>query len=381
MSLDRVSGSVVREKIENIDGVQSRVAEFELRTEPVPIMTDVVREGMTLLLQVNGDTLFVVDPVPRDSFPGDQCFEVQFGELIEYSNRTLQYGSNVFDNILAVITSERVIRGANSVATPFTFAFMDNLQSIDFGDLSGDRPAFGIDSGSVLCVSPAMQSAFIGGLADPSFSPEDTDFINSVISGFDMISSTLSAPMIMPEDSSPMDEITTSGRVIQVGTPEVEIREDIFYFSLRCELSDEGNPPYTQRIWTRDGTELPNNNIKFSITDETLLIKNINENDEGNYTCSVSNAVGTDEATTMIFVNDKPVPMRPEVVQPTDPSPPDWVPGSFSDVSTFIDIVSSSSYCRIIIFVLIVESSFSVLFIVALSFCSIYSSIIILFYL
>ena len=338
VSLERITGSIVQETIENIDGVQTRVDTFELQTEPVPLVTDVVQDGSTLQLQVNGETLFVVNPVPRDSFPGDQCFAVPPGEVIDYRDRTLQYDSNIFNDILVVITSEGILRGQNSVPTSFTFPYMENLQSIDFGDFSGPRPAFGIDGGGVVCVSPAMGSAFIGGLTDPTVPTDVTDnFITSVVSAFNMISSSLSAPMIMPGESSPMEEITTSGRVISIGTPVVEVREDIFYFSLRCRLSNQGNPPSSDRVWTVDGIEIPNNNIKYSITTDTLLIKNINEDDEGNYTCSVSNPIGTDEATTEVIVNDKPLPMGPDVVSPTDttpPSPPDWVPEPFSDVSS-----------------------------------------------
>ena len=196
---------------------------------------------------------------------------------------------------------------------------------------------FEINADSVLCVSPEMQSAFVGGLANPTFFPLDDGLVNSVVSEFNMIANSLSPPVIMPPSSSPMDEITTSGEVVDIGVPVVEVREDIFYFSLRCQLSDQGNPPFSDIIWTVADQEIPNNNVKYSITSDTLLIKNINEDDMGNYTCTVSNPVGSDEATTEVVVNPRPAPMRPDVTPPTPtPPPPDWVVGEFSDVSIIV---------------------------------------------
>ena len=335
--MDRISGSYVRETIENIDGVDARGRreDFDLRIAPVPMTTDVVRNGLTFDLKVDGETVFVVNPVPRNSFMGDMCFEVSETNPVTYRNRTVTIGSNQFNDILMVITSEGVYPTANSMTTSFTFGFQENLQSISFGGNSDptERPDFQIAHDGVLCVSPEMQSAFVGGLAEPSFQPADTNFIRSVLTEFNMISTSLATPTILPSTSSPTDEVTRTNGVFQVGTPSISVREDIFYFSLRCQLSSEGTPPFSQRTWTLNGQEIPNNNVKYSITGDTLLIKNINERDEGNYTCTVTNPIGSDSAMTEIIVNPRPVPTPAPVVQPTQPPPPDWVTESFSDVS------------------------------------------------
>ena len=327
----------MRETIENIDGVDARGRreDFDLRIAPVTMTTDVVRNGMTLDLKVDGETVFVVNPVPRNSFMGDMCFEISQMNPVTYRNRTVTIGSNQFNDILMVITSEGVHPTQNSPPTSFTFGFQENLQSISFGDFTDavDRPEFQIAHDGVLCVSPEMQSAFIGGIVDPSYPPPgDTGFIRSVVNEFNRISDSLAPPTILPSTSSPMNEVTRTDRVFQVGTPSVSVREDIFYFSLRCQLSSEGTPQFSQRTWTQNGQEIPNNNVKYSITGDTLLIKNINEIDEGNYTCTVTNPVGSDSATTEIIVNPRPVPTPAPVVQPTQPPPPDWVTEPFSQV-------------------------------------------------
>ena len=196
------------------------------------------------------------------------------------------------------------------------------------------EPEFTIEGPAVVCVSQVGMTAFIGGITDsPSFFQPDNDFIDNLIGQFNMISASLSAPMIAPAVSTSPDEVTTSGQVVQIGTSSVEVQEDIFYFSLRCELSNLGNPPSSSFSFTRDDQVIPNNNVKFSITGDTLLIKNINEEDEGNYTCTVSNAIGMDSETTEIIVNPRQAPTVPEVTPPTPPPPPSWVPEAFSEVS------------------------------------------------
>lgn len=339
-SLDKRTGSLLDEKIENIDGVQSRVDDFMLRTEPEPLITDVTRDDMKLALQVNGETVFTVDPVPRDSSPGDQCFEISAGDVVTYQDGSLSVtiGGNPtssFDNINTVTTYEGPMLSPLSPPIAFVSSYEDSLHSIDFTEFLLNRQPFQISQASVVCVSPASQSAFIGGLGDQVFDTTDNGFINSVISMYNMIVNSLSAPSIMPPpvSSSPMEEISESGEVVQVGTSPVEVQEDIFYFSLRCQLSNPGNPPVDEFVWTTDdGMKVPNNNVKFSITGDILLIKNINEQDQDNYTCTVTNPLGSDEATTEVIVIPDMPPTRPTEPPPTDPPPPDWVAEPFSEV-------------------------------------------------
>ena len=240
----------------------------------------------------------------------------------------------MFSDISGILSSETVAESPTRPRFAFLSTFQANLQSIDFGSFSSPRPEFTIEGPAVVCVSQVGTTAFIGGITDsPSIFQPDNDFIDILIGQFNMLSVSLSAPIIAPAVSTSPDEVTTSGQVFQIGTSSVEVLEDIFYFSLRCELSNLGNPPSSSFSFTRDDQVIPNNNVKFSISGDTLLIKNINEEDEGNYTCTVSNAIGMDSETTEIIVNPRQVPTVPEVTPPTPPPPPSWVPEAFSEVS------------------------------------------------
>ena len=302
---------------------------FNLRSEPLLDQVEVTRRGLDLELSFDGEPIFIVNPVA-----GDQCLEVPTGQQIIYRNSTLMIGSNVFNDISGILSSETVAESPTRPQFIFLSTFQANLQSIDFGSFSlPPRQEFTIEGPAVVCVSQIGMTAFIGGITDSSITQPDNDFIDNLISQFNMLSASLSAPVIAPAVSTSPDEVTTSGQVFQIGTSSVEVQEDIFYFSLRCELSNLGNPPSSSFSFTRDDQVIPNNNVKFSITGDTLLIKNINEEDEGNYTCTVSNAIGADSETTEIIVNPRQAPTVPEVTPPTPPPPPSWVPEAFSEVS------------------------------------------------
>ena len=330
LSADRRTGSLDRRRIENIGSLRTMSTNFNLRSEPLLEQVEVTRRGLDLELSFDGEPLFIVNPVA-----GDQCLEVPTGQQIIYRNSTLMIGSNVFNDISGILSSETVAESPTRPQFIFLSTFQANLQSIDFGSFSlPPRQEFTIEGPAVVCVSQVGMTAFIGGITDsPSIFQPDNDFIDNLIGQFNMISASLSAPMIAPAVSTSPDEVTTSGQVVQIGTSSVEVQEDIFYFSLRCELSNLGNPPSSSFSFTRDDQVIPNNNVKFSISGDTLLIKNINEEDEGNYTCTVSNAIGADSETTEIIVNPRQAPTVPEVTPPTPPPPPSWVPEAFSEVS------------------------------------------------
>ena len=332
LSADRRTVSLDHRRIENIGSLWTMSTNFNLRSEPLLEQVEVTRRGLALELSFDGEPLFIVNPVA-----GDQCLEVPTGQQIIYRNSTLTIGSNVFNDISGILSSETVAEAPARPQFAFLSTFQANLQSIDFGSFSSPRPEFTIEGPAVVCVSQVGMTAFIGGITDsPSFFQPDNDFIDNLISQFNMISASLSAPMIAPAVSTFPDEVTTSGQVVQIGTSSIEVQEDIFYFSLRCELSNLGNPPSSSFSFTRDDQVIPNNNVKFSITGDTLLIKNINEEDEGNYTCTVSNAIGMDSETTEIIVNPRQAPTVPEVTPPTPPPPPSWVPEAFSEVSRLL---------------------------------------------
>ena len=211
LSADRRTGSLDRRRIENIGSLRTMSTNFNLRSEPLLEQVEVTRRGLDLELSFDGEPLFIVNPVA-----GDQCLEVPTGQQIIYRNSTLMIGSNVFNDISGILSSETVAESPTRPQFIFLSTFQANLQSIDFGSFSlPPRQEFTIEGPAVVCVSQVGMTAFIGGITDsPSIFQPDNDFIDNLIGQFNMISASLSAPMIAPAVSTSPDEVTTSGQVV-----------------------------------------------------------------------------------------------------------------------------------------------------------------------
>lgn len=64
---------------------------------------------------------------------------------------------------------------------------------------------------------------------------------------------------------------------------------------MKLECLDISNPPETNMTWEKDGVILSSNSVYEKA--------NLQTNDSGNYSCIVSNSLGTELDNIFIFVN------------------------------------------------------------------------------
>ena len=294
---------------QQINGVTSVKPIINLQTTSTSPMPTISVSDFTMNLAYDPDNVFSITVIPTNGIPADECHLVSNNTVMKYENFTLTFNSMTITSIAALFRADTIR------LTPF------------IGYLPSDSsPPHTVASPLYVCID--YSSDFNVGLytIDPTF-------ISDIMNAYNQLVGSLKAPQILGGSAPPISDISTSGQVFQVGTTPISVLEQIHKFSLRCELSEVGNPPVTSYIWRKDGQLIVDNNVKYSIEGDKLTIKNTEESDQGSYRCFVGNSVGSDQAMTSLDITQEPEATSPP--SPTTPPPPQprWVPQPFTRVS------------------------------------------------
>ena len=293
---------------QQVDGVTSVKPIINLQTTPTSPMPTISVSDFTMNLVYDPDNIFSITVIPTNGIPADECHLVN-NTVMKYEDSTLTFNSMTITSIAALFRADTIR------LTTFV------------GYLPSDsNPPHTVAGPLYVCID--YSSGFNVGLYTT-----DLTFITDMMNAYDQLVGSLKAPQILGGSAPPMSVISTSGQVFQVGTTPISVLEQIHKFSLRCKLSEVGNPPVTSYTWRKDGQLIVDNNVKYSIVGDILTIKNTEESDQGTYRCSVSNSVGSAQAMTFLDITQEPEATSPPL--PTTPPPlqPRWVPQPFTRVS------------------------------------------------
>ena len=292
-------GSAFERQWESVGGQLTTGSDIDLRLGSRLLESSAQTIGREIQIIIE-DNYYIINPLPRDSVPGDECFMVSSFESFTYQSNIITFDSNTFSNIPYLIRFDEIL-SVRSRPIQSVIVFPGSLP-VNSSTSTGP---------GILCVSQENGIAFFSNVMT---------LTSSVYSMYNDLITSFAPPVIMPSTSTVL-EITESGSETQIGYPAVSARQDIYLFTLRCQLVNPGNPPVEEYIWTRNDYIIPNNNVKYSIVGDALTIKNLVDTDAGNYTCTVANPVGSDSATTELFITQRPVFTIPTDA-PTDPPPP-----------------------------------------------------------
>ena len=299
------SGSTYRIVSEKVNGINTMTSEINLRTTPPANSVTVTTSGNVFVFNYNNINI-TVDTVTRNGIQAGECTSVN--SQLMYSDGQLSFNNRTISNITALYRIDKV-----RLAT-----YTQYLSSHSTPPHTDTGPLY-------LCID--YNGRFTG-------YTKDNEFIDTIMSAYNNLVGSLKPPIIAPGTVSP-PRVTESNQEFQIGTTSIEVLEEIHRISLRCRLSDVGNPSVTTYMWKKDGQTVVSDNVNYLITDDVLLIRNTDDpSDEGLYTCTVNNGFGTANASTFLNITQE-FDITSPTTQPTTPSPaiPMWFAHPFTPVS------------------------------------------------
>ena len=193
---------------------------------------------------------------------------------------------------------------------------------------------------ALFCASPSRQKAFF--VSIPTGEVPSSVIPGQVSTAFNLIRSMLTSPMIV--NSSGSVNISRSSEDVHIGT-SITVEEGVKDLELICYLECDGVPSATT-VWMKDGVLIQNSpQLVIRSDNRTLTFSEITNVNEGTYTCTVSNTIGMDTASSVLTVVDRPPP-----IVTTDPdettSPPEadvrWeLGGAWTEVSVYMYVCLS----------------------------------------
>lgn len=174
-----------------------------------------------------------------------------------------------------------------------------------------------------ICINPRDGYAY--------FTDEHSTGHDSIVTEFMSIRSMLRAPVIKPSQTSTV--VTRRGLSFQIGTT-LAVQEGVYSVTFDCGLETGGVPSSVEYEWIRDGAVIPDDYVKyrFSTARDWLTIVDIDNDDEGNYTCIVSNGFDSDSAASEVTITKIPTTTPTVTSSPGIATGAIWIPQGFTTV-------------------------------------------------
>ena len=247
MGFDRLSGSTSTVIGSQLGGIPFMTTEVRLATMFVAPQTMLqVFDQTNIRVNVDGMEAYIIRLAN-----GDTCRNVN-GFM--YTGMNITSGTMTYNGI-----SELVRVNRNTGVNRFQGMAPNGGNVQDFG---------------LLCVSSSSNTAFFTTISDLMMA------INNQISAINVRPPTITAA------TDPVT-ITDNGGSAPIGSSTVTANVGLDII-LTCSLSDEGSPVPSTRSWRRGSTMLTTGS-RFSVEQDRLVIRRVEQTDSGMYTCIASN--------------------------------------------------------------------------------------------